>query len=63
MALITEASMAFKEAKAKGEDIKLTVARVVPDLMARYPTTVMKHGKKLLKTFKDGGIEGLEDFL
>lgn len=62
MALITEAGLEFKAAKEAGEDIKDTAARVVPQLMRKYPTVVMKHGKKLLKMVSEGsGMEGLEE--
>lgn len=64
MALISEASMEFKSAKEAGEDVKATAQRVIPALMMKYPTVVMKHGKKLLKMVeKSGGIEGLENFI
>ena len=64
MALISEATIAFKAGKDAGETVQATAARVIPVLVAKYPTTVMKNGKKLLKTFTDGGgFEGLEEFL
>ena len=64
MGLISEATMAFKAGKDAGEDIKTTAAKVLPGLMAKYPTVIAKHGKKLLKTVTEGGgLEGLEDFL
>lgn len=63
MALLTEASMAFKAGKEAGEDVKDTAARVVPALIAKYPTVIMKHGKKLLKIINENGdlgfLEGL----
>lgn len=62
MALIAEAGVEFKAAKDAGEDIKTSAARIVPQLMKKYPTVVMKHGKKLLKVISEGGgLEGLED--
>ena len=64
MALISEATMAFKAGKEAGEDIKTTAAKVLPALVAKYPTVVMKHSKKLLKMATEGGgLEGLEEFL
>jgi len=64
LALISEATIAFKAGKDAGEDIKTTAQRVLPTLVAKYPTTVVKHGKKLLKSITGGrGIEMLEDYL
>lgn len=62
-ALITEATILFKEGKAAGEDLKTTAARVLPQLVAKYPTVVMKHSKKLLKMAQEGGFESLEGLL
>jgi len=63
MALIADATLAFKTAKEQGENFKVTAARVVPALIAKYPTTCLKHSKKLLKMATDGGgLEGLEEF-
>ena len=61
MSLITDASLAFKQGKDAGEDIKVTAAKVVPALISKYPMVVAKHGKKLLKQF--GGADGLMDML
>ena len=62
MALITDASLAFKKGKEAGENIQTTAAREIPRLIATYPTVCMKHSKKLLKMITDGGgLEGLED--
>ncbi len=64
VSLIGDATLAFKEGKEKGEDIKTTAMKVFPQLVAKYPVTVMKHGKKLLKSVTDGGgMEALEGFL
>ena len=64
IALISEASMEFRAAKENGEDLQKAAARIIPQLIQKYPTAVMKHGKKLLKSITDGGgLEGLEDFL
>lgn len=64
MALITDASAQFKQAKDSGENLQVAAARIIPQLIAKYPTTVMKHGKKLLKSVTEGGgLEALEDFL
>ena len=63
MALITEATMLFKNAREKGEDIKVSAAKIVPHLVGKYPMVMMKQGKKLYKLIeKQGGLEGLEDF-
>ncbi len=64
VALISEAAMEFKEAKAHGEDMQKAAARIFPQLMQKYPEAVMKHGKKLLKSVSDGGgLEALEDLI
>ena len=64
MALISEAAMEFKAAKEHGEDLQQAAARIIPQLMQKYPEAVMKHGKKLLKAVTDGGgLEALEDFI
>ena len=60
--LITEATILLKEGKAKGEKLQETAVRIAPMLVAKYPTVVMKHGKKLLKMITDGGgMEAFED--
>lgn len=64
MALLQEAGLAFKAAKDSNEDMKAAAARIVPSLMAKYPTVIMKHGKKLMKMMSEGGgFEAFEDFL
>ena len=60
VSLIADATAAFKAGKEANEDIKVTAMKVLPQLVAKYPGTVMKHGKKLLKMVTDGG--GFEDF-
>ena len=63
MALITEATMLFKNAKTSGKDIKVAAAEIVPHLVGKYPMVMMKQGKKLYKLIeKQGGLEGLEEF-
>ena len=63
IALISDATMEFKAAKENGEDMKTAAARILPGLLSKYPTAVMKHSKKLLKMANDGGFEGLEEYL
>ena len=63
MALITEASLLLKNAKESGENIKVSAAKIVPHLVAKYPMVMMKQGKKLYKLIeKQGGVDGLEEF-
>lgn len=63
LALISDATAQFKAAKEAGEDMKAAAARILPQLVAKYPGVAMKQGKKLMKIFNDyGGLEGLEDF-
>lgn len=59
MALIGEAAQAFKEGKDKGEAVADTAKRVLPALAMKYPTTALKFGKKLMKSFGGTDLEGL----
>ena len=64
LALISDASLAFKAGREAGEDVTATAGKVVPGLIAKYPMVIAKHGKKLLKMVTEGGgLEGLEEFL
>jgi len=62
MSLISEATSEFKKAKEKNENLQTAALRIGPQLIAKYPLTVMKHGKKLVKMLNDGGgIDGISD--
>lgn len=61
MALITEATMLFKNAKKENKNMAVASAEIIPQLVAKYPMTMMKQGKKLWKLIEKQGFEGLTE--